>query len=821
MILMKQMEGKKRNDERERKKEELRIEKERERERKLEQKRLETEIVNEMRKPVEDMAIPDMRDIPELSRIPNLRLSGEAFANILMVYEFLHNFGERLGFDMESLPTLSTLQAALLHDEEAEEELLAVVIHLLVCAIDDPGIPTPHKHLTLLGQNLRQADITNTNVSEILKLYLIARGQLEVKNVHGIVPPETHSLKDRTREIPFCKKKMDEFVSYLEKTRAWEMSNWVKERPFLCLNPTEKAEILAFVCNELLFNKSVLHQIESNVERVNKAKKIKLLVDTKYKKLKNIQHRKFRTQMPKPPEHTDGDLTNHGEDTVSEVASTAGEDKDDSVSVMSESASEAKPSPVKQKGKRGRKPKNKGKKKKEEPPPPQEEEEEEEEANLSEADLADLEDNEDDEKLTQDELAKKIEKTSKQLSKRRDDMIHINNCLRGNDLGQDRYRRRYWHLAHADGVFVEGMESIEPWKMPYKGMPHVEKTYVGDEEESDDEIPEKKPKFEANGDDEKENVKEEEEEIDDVEDDALADEETKKRIETELALKKLGSDILVTPKMEMKDQDFKKSTPRITPNAEKLNLFNHSAHFNMSLSPMVLNGSVTITPKAEHSLFATSSPMIDNGHVSTDKPWFSILPLSRPSDNSGKFDELRRASFSSPDAKTAALLQAQCPVNPQIAMLELQLEQLKKTNVCNERKEIPDNESRGWWRITEPNQVQEIEKSLSIRGAREQQLQQNMKRTFDEVLADPNKKTLGEDLELEPLEPDSDDDEDLPELLEGGAAPPDVPGKWSYNVALRVDKYILEQVEALEDKVQSASMQVPVSSYEFLISFTV
>lgn len=112
---------------------------------------------------------------------------------------------------MESLPSLSSLQAALLNDPEAEEELLSVVIHLLVCAIDDPGIPTPHKHLTLLGQNLRQADITNTNVSEILKIYLTARGQAEVKNLHGVVPPETHSPKDRNREIPYCHKRMEEF----------------------------------------------------------------------------------------------------------------------------------------------------------------------------------------------------------------------------------------------------------------------------------------------------------------------------------------------------------------------------------------------------------------------------------------------------------------------------------------------------------------------------------------------------------------------------------------------------------------------------------
>jgi hypothetical protein len=33
------------------------------------------------------------------------------------------------------------------------------------------------------------------------------------------------------------------------------MSEWMKQKPFLCLNPTQKSEILAFLCNELLNNK--------------------------------------------------------------------------------------------------------------------------------------------------------------------------------------------------------------------------------------------------------------------------------------------------------------------------------------------------------------------------------------------------------------------------------------------------------------------------------------------------------------------------------------------------------------------------------------
>merc|ERR1712128_60934 len=50
------------------------------------------------------------------------------------------------------------------------------------------------------------------------------------------------------------------------------------------------------------------------------------------------------------------------------------------------------------------------------------------------------------------------------------------------------------------------------------------------------------------------------------------------------------------------------------------------------------------------------------------------------------------------------------------------------------------------------------------------------------------------------------DVEKTPEIVPGVSVA-DPTGSWSKEVALRVDKYILEQVEALEDKVASASMQ--------------
>lgn len=40
------------------------------------------------------------KELPTLNRIPGVKLCGKAFADILMVFEFLHNFGETLGFGM-------------------------------------------------------------------------------------------------------------------------------------------------------------------------------------------------------------------------------------------------------------------------------------------------------------------------------------------------------------------------------------------------------------------------------------------------------------------------------------------------------------------------------------------------------------------------------------------------------------------------------------------------------------------------------------------------------------------------------------------------
>jgi len=206
-----------------------------------------------------------------------------------------------------------------------------------------------------------------------------------------------------------------------------------------------------------------------------------------------------------------------------------------------------------------------------------------------------------DERLSPEELQKKIDKSSRQLIKRRDELTFVTNCVRVNDLGQDRYRRRYWHFAHAAGIYVEALESSEPWKLPTEGMPHydddgrppvLKKLKIEDSDEEDDDENEDNSNEVEDDDDHKMEVEEVKPTINGNNNDVVKKEEADEKLEDSdmaNALKKLGSEIFVTsamtPKAESTEYE-RKYLPKVTPNGDKLNMFNHSSHFNMQLSPV-------------------------------------------------------------------------------------------------------------------------------------------------------------------------------------------------------------------------------------------
>lgn len=207
---------------------------------------------------------------------------------------------------MESLPTLQNFHLALTHDGtaiDAEEELLSVISHLLVCAIEDPGIPNPVRHTTLLGQSLRNADITNGNISEILRIYLYAVATGEVRILHGVTLD-----RDRERRVPdhHCTDadqpttaslgKNHTYYELLHNNYTWKLSECLKQQPFVSLNPSVKTQMLAHLCNDLLLNKAVMKQIEGSLESMAQYKREKYLLDNRVRKYRHMHMRKIRME---------------------------------------------------------------------------------------------------------------------------------------------------------------------------------------------------------------------------------------------------------------------------------------------------------------------------------------------------------------------------------------------------------------------------------------------------------------------------------------------------------------------------------------------
>ena len=101
----------------------------------------------------------------------------------------------------------------------------------------------------------------------------------EMRTMHGMAPPESYA-KDRSLQP----EKVEEYNKLMHDTQSYNLANKIKEKTFLCLNPTDKSEILSFVCNDLLSNKNVVRQIDNNVENVVKSRKNKWEAEIKVKR---------------------------------------------------------------------------------------------------------------------------------------------------------------------------------------------------------------------------------------------------------------------------------------------------------------------------------------------------------------------------------------------------------------------------------------------------------------------------------------------------------------------------------------------------------
>ena len=882
MMLVRALEAHKKQEEKERKKEEILAEKLRIQEKRIQKKRIEMELLRELKKPVDDMMLKDMQSLPTLNRIPGLKLPGKAFADTLMVFEFLHNFGETLGFDMESLPTLNTLTMALLNIEEsAEEELLSVIHHLLVCAIEDPGIP--FNVTTVMGQKLKDAAITNYNITEILRLYFQAFDS---------------NIRDDAKEH-----RVESRISGLLQNAC----------PFLSLNATQKAEILAFLCNELMCNQAIVKQVEDSIETVGFIRRDKWLLENDLRKWKTI---KIKREKKNSEQNEEKKLET---ETGEEESGDSDAEEQQNGSVVNNNDSEDEPG------------------------------------------------------LTDEEIDKKIDKLNKQFNQINNKLNKATNTYRVSPLGQDRYRRRYWVLPNAGGVFIEGIESGETeeldnniWteedeekarqltnsqnedleekddvseqtKESVDSSEELSKTKeVCDDEEEEDE--EKSVKETTNSDekDDKESIKQEMDSTDISKVEKEID-EIKKESKVETDDENKGKSLL--------DSDLKnnsiiesKSDTKITPKKPKASEEGNTSNNEQSLqneswmSPFfasVLAGSLMLNNGSgggsSNGMSTSQLPLsfpfgLDGSHnisgsqtksSASDKIWFSVLPRmpcdqSLSDSESIKSEDLNQTNVSKDMNKSSdisispqhqKLLQQSplsslmnglpsnlfmqaflyphilsslfnqhslgggpCPpdtspfsfgpspstknttnckqsslknsdtfdtesqesikqltnVSTSDVLLDNELEicpSLQK-RIAQQREQqfdcpqkIPNEFQMGWWRITDSSQLKILVEVLSNKGVRERQLQKHLLKYMN--YASLSCKSSVAELDI------TDMDRQIAENCAFGApthgkCPHDIciDIDWCREVALRFDIAVLEQIEALEEKIATSSMQI-------------
>ncbi|KAM6214250.1 bromodomain adjacent to zinc finger domain protein 2A [Rhynchocyon petersi] len=213
--------------------------------RRLEERQRQQTILEEMKKPTEDMCLADHQPLPDFSRIPGLVLPSGAFSDCLTIVEFLHSFGKVLGFDpAKDVPSLGVLQEGLLCQGDSMGEVQDLLVRLLKAALHDPGLPSYCQSLKILGEKVSEIPLTRDNASEILRCFLMA---------YGVEPALCDSLRTQ---------------------------------PFQAQPPQQKAAVLAFLVHELNGSTLIINEIDKTLESMSSYRKNKWIVEGRLRRLK-------------------------------------------------------------------------------------------------------------------------------------------------------------------------------------------------------------------------------------------------------------------------------------------------------------------------------------------------------------------------------------------------------------------------------------------------------------------------------------------------------------------------------------------------------
>ncbi|KAM4560828.1 bromodomain adjacent to zinc finger domain protein 2B [Fundulus diaphanus] len=740
MILTKAVEARRKAEEKERLKKEKKQEKQLNKKNKLELRRLELKKAKELKKPKEDMCLTDHKPLPELSCIPGIILAGKTFSDCLMVLQFVRNFGTvlKLGLNPNQL-TISSLQDGLLNNGSSLQKVQDLLVSMLSAAVCDPGVPAGHKCKTLLGYHLTNMEINRDNVSEILQIFMEAHsGQKEVSAL-------AHSLQ----------------------TKAFQAHS-----------PSEKAAMLAFLVNELCCSKAVISEIDTNIDYMTNLRKDKRVLEGKLRKLRNIHAKTIKKTYSDVREenHTFGGLMVQKKSKRKNRDSEEDEDQDEDSEDRGED---------------------------------NDEEEELREKKRKKVDMC-----EEEEAATHSEdinkLKTKIQKTCKMQSEISRKLFDASHSLRSMMVGEDRYRRRYWLLPQCGGIFIEGAEngSVEVEKEERKQGP-----YVRVKEERQEEISEQtetaKTKAEC--------------------------QQNKDDILLQKSLSKL-SEVLEAAKM---DQDSNFNAERTHPIEVCITEPHPSCRTPQTNKTSA--SSVLIAARLNNTMTCRAQSSLPDDRLSkvltvNSSEWFSLLPRS-PCDgssvvsntscpvflSSSQLVRTKPSTFPVPNTskknpksgisrlqsavsqeaegnRAEDLCLADCnSVNKSETVQPLSKKptasfpsrEVAKTQDCVCPQPVPEEMLRGWWRVSNMENLHSLLKALHSRGIRERVLQKQIQKNMEhmtQIYANSTNEFDTKDPEMQKMSR---------EIFKS----------WCVEQrAMEVDTSLLLQVEALEKNVISANL---------------
>ncbi|XP_053311659.1 bromodomain adjacent to zinc finger domain protein 2A [Spea bombifrons] len=213
--------------------------------RRLEERKRQQFMLEELKKPTEDMCLSDHQPLPDFPHVPGVVLPSSAFADCFTTVEFLQTYGKVLGLDgTKDIPSLFTLQEGLFNVGDSLGEVQDLLVKLLRAAMVDPGLPPYWQSLKILGEKVSEICLNRDNASEALRLFLEAYGG------------------------------------------DGELCESLRTCPFQAHPPFTKAAVLAFLVNELNSSNLIINEIDKTLENMSHYRKNKWIIEGKLRRLK-------------------------------------------------------------------------------------------------------------------------------------------------------------------------------------------------------------------------------------------------------------------------------------------------------------------------------------------------------------------------------------------------------------------------------------------------------------------------------------------------------------------------------------------------------